>query len=464
MRLSSYCRTLGLTLSVSSLLKGKSLSIVADSASMDASTPFLTHVEVLNKAFGLSPIQRWFFDQAPREEHINKRHHYNQGFYVKMSRFVSPKRLSIAIRKIVQHHPMLHVRFTRSESGWTQSAPRVEDIVYNFSSADAQSLSEISSNAIELHRSLNFEQGPVFATALYYLTTENVQYLILVAHHLMVNLVSWRIKLDDLEALLSNKELIYSTSFQVWTQLQVEEARSPRFSPKKVLSTANIHDNLDFWNFDERTSNTTHDHITKTFEADLATTSLLLEDSNTAFNSEPVDIILAAAWDAFFQSFPERTGLIIFNEGHGREPLTDTAIDLSRTVGWFTTLSPLHVDRRVDDSVVHTVRLVKDARRRLPINGLAYWVSMFLNLDGIKAFKSHNASMEVQFNYLGQFQQLERTDSLFTAINLDDAVPVTSPYMPTSVLFDINVIIEAGVAKFSFAWNRYIDHQGSILA
>ena len=464
MRLSSYCRTLGLTLSVSSLLKGKSLSIVADSASMDAATPVLTHVEVLDKAFGLSPIQRWFFDQAPREEHINERHHYNQGFYVKMSRFVSPERLSVAMRKIVQHHSMLRVRFTRSESGWTQSAPRVEDTVYNFSSADAQSLSEISSNAIELHQSLNFEQGPVFATALYHLTTENVQYLILVAHHLVVDLVSWRIILDDLEALLSNKELMHSTSFQVWTQLQAEEARSPRFSPKKVLSTANVHDNLDFWNFDERTSNTTHDHITKTFEADLATTSLLLKDSNTAFNSEPVDIILAAVWDAFFQSFPERTGLTIFNEGHGREPLTDTAIDLSRTVGWFTTLSPLHVDRRVDDSIVHTVRLVKDARRRLPINGLAYWVSRFLNPDGIKAFESHNSPMEVQFNYLGQFQQLERTDSLFTAINLDDAVPATSPHMPTSVLFDINVIIEAGVAKFFFAWNRHIDHQDSILA
>ncbi|KAF2468358.1 acetyl-CoA synthetase-like protein [Lindgomyces ingoldianus] len=448
MRLSSYCRTLGLTLSVSSLLKGKSLIIVADPASMDAPTPVLTHVEVLDKAFSLSPIQRWFFDQAPLEEHLNERHHYNQGFYVKMSRFVSPQRLSVAMHKIVQHHSMLRVRFTTSRGGWTQSAPRVEDAVYNFSSVDAQSLSEITSNAIELHRSLNFEHGPVLATALYHLTPENVQYLILVAHHLVVDLVSWRIIMDDLEALLSDKELIHSTPFQVWTQLQAEEVR----------------DNLDFWNFNERTSNTTHDHIMKTFEADLATTSLLLKDSNIAFNSEPVDIILAAVWDAFFRSFPERTGLTIFNEGHGREPLTDTAIDLSRTVGWFTSLSPLHVDRSVDDSAVHTVRLVKDARRRLPTNGLAYWVSRFLNPDGIKAFESHSSPMEVQFNYLGQFQQLERADSLFTAINLDAAVPATSPHMPTSVLFDINVIIEAGVAKFCFAWNRHIDHQDSILA
>ena len=72
----------------------------------------------------------------------------------------------------------------------------------------------------------------------------------------------------------------------------------------------------------------------KTFEADLATTSLLLKDSNTAFNSEPIDIVPAAVWDAFIHSFPERTGFTVFNEGHGREPLTDTVIDLSRTVGW----------------------------------------------------------------------------------------------------------------------------------
>ncbi|KAF2752948.1 hypothetical protein EJ05DRAFT_523511 [Pseudovirgaria hyperparasitica] len=142
----------------------------------------------------------------------------------------------------------------------------------------------------------------------------------------------------------------------------------------------------------------------------------------------------------------------------------DVAIDLSRTVGWFTTLSPLHVDRNTDDNVLHTVRLVKDARRSLPTNGLAYWVSRFLNPDGIRAFQPHSSPMEVQFNYLGQFQQLERTNSLFSSINLDDAVSAASPHMPTSVLFDINVVIEAGVAKFCFAWNRHIDHQDSILA
>ena len=75
MRLSPYCRTLGLALSVSGLLKGKSLSIVADSASIDAVTPVLTHFDVLDKDFGLSPIQRWFFDQAPREEYLNERHY-----------------------------------------------------------------------------------------------------------------------------------------------------------------------------------------------------------------------------------------------------------------------------------------------------------------------------------------------------------------------------------------------------
>ena len=98
MRLSPYCHTLGLTLSVSSLLKGKSLSIVADSALMDAVIPVLTHVDVLDKAFILSPIQRRFFDQAPRGEYLNERHYYNQGFCVKMSRFVSPERLSVALR------------------------------------------------------------------------------------------------------------------------------------------------------------------------------------------------------------------------------------------------------------------------------------------------------------------------------------------------------------------------------
>ena len=75
-----------------------------------------------------------------------------------------------------------------------------------------------------LYQSLNFKQGLVFATTLYHLTTASVLYLILVAHHLVVDLVLWRVMLDDLEAFLSDKELMHSSQFQAWTQLRAKKA------------------------------------------------------------------------------------------------------------------------------------------------------------------------------------------------------------------------------------------------
>ncbi|KIE00723.1 nonribosomal peptide synthase, partial [Metarhizium majus ARSEF 297] len=465
MRLSSYCRVAGLIFSVSVLLKRKSLadvaqlSTIATDARVNRSKEYR---EDFDKAFTLSPIQKWFFAQTPSEDVTKEDYYCNQGFYVKVFRPVLTKHASLAIDMIVKRHSMLRARFERSNSGWMQRVPKPIDAVYHFGSSDAQSIHEIKASTTKSHKSLDIERGLVFAADLYNLPSGD-QYLTLIAHHLVVDLVSWRIILDDLETLLTGKKILDSFPFQVWSELQTSEAQSSKFAPDRVLSTKNVHNNHTFWNFTEHTSNTATDHIEKKLEVDKATTALLLKDANTAFNTEPIDLILSSIWDAFFYVFPEREGLTIFNEGHGREPWT-TDVDLSCTVGWFTTISPIHISRSDGNSRANISRLVKDARRQLPANGWAYWVSRHLNDQGIAAFESHASTMEVQFNYHGQFQQLERSDSLFEVVNFDDSVSQVGPLLPTSVLFDINVVIEAGITRFSFSWNRHLAHQDLIQA
>jgi amino acid adenylation domain-containing protein/non-ribosomal peptide synthase protein (TIGR01720 family) len=461
MRLAPYCRAANLIVSVAMILKCKSLADVAVQSSLASNTSTISYAEDFGKPFTLSPIQKWFFDQSSLEMiHKNNNYYCNQGFYVKVNRHVWDEEVSAAISQIVEQHSMLRARFERSESGWMQSIPPPAEAVFHFGSADALSLDEIKANASKSHQSLDIQRGLVFAADLYTLPC-GAQYLIFVAHHLVVDLVSWRIILDDLEALLNGKKLLDGLPFQLWNRLQIKEAQSSRFEPEKVLSTQNVHNNFEFWNFTEHTSNTTKDHAEKKFEIGKATTSLLLKEANAAFNTEPVDLILSAVWDAFFKAFPMREGLTMFNEGHGREAWT-SEIDLSRTVGWFTTMSPIHIARNAGDSGANIVRLVKDSRKRLPSNGWAYWVSRYLNDRGMKAFESHASTMEVQFNFHGQFQQLERSDSLFDVVNFDDSVSAVGPSLPTSVLFDINVVIEAGVTKISFAWNRHLTHQDLI--
>ncbi|QPH06324.1 nrps [Epichloe festucae Fl1] len=242
----------------------------------------------------------------------------------------------------------------------------------------------------------------------------------------------------------------------------VEKAESSEhIDPSKFLSTSGVSNDLTFWKFDESVSNTTSDHEMRSIDIDEHTTSLLLKDSNAALDSTPVDLLLSAVWAAFLSVFKDREGLTIFNEGHGRETWTPET-DPTRTVGWFTTMTPIHLSRAAigDDIAANVVRHVKDARRRLPSNGWAYFASRYLTNKGRLAFESHESTSEVLFNYHGQFQQLEKEDGLFENISLD--VPEEGTSLPASTLFNINVLFEGGTANYSFTYNRHIAHQGLI--
>ncbi|KAG5953513.1 putative NRPS-like protein biosynthetic cluster [Claviceps cyperi] len=122
-------------------------------------------------------------------------------------------------------------------------------------------------------------------------------------------------------------------------------------------------------------------------------------------------------------------------------------------------MTPLHVSR--DHSTSNISKVVKDIRIQLPSNGRAYFASRYLNSGGMKVFKSHNAVMEVLFNYHGQFQQLESDDGLFENFAFDDICDVGSS-LPASALFSINVSIEGGLTRFTFSWNKFINHQNLI--
>ncbi|KAG8414750.1 Nonribosomal peptide synthetase [Metarhizium acridum] len=456
MRVSPYCRASGILVSVASLLRSKKLVDVAESATV-AKGPSLSREEDFDKPFSLSPIQQWFFAQSPPDKVNTTRYYCNQAFYVQIKRPVSPDHVSLAIRKIVQEHSMLRARFhlDKTKGSWTQLIPKPRDALYHFAPLQADTLPAVQSVISQRHQELDIERGLVFAVDMFTLPSGE-QYLALIAHHLVVDLVSWRIILEDLESLLNGGTVLEELPFQVWHSLQKQEAQSPNFAPERVLSSE-VHNELDFWNYTPTTPNTFDDHIEETFEVDCATTAILLKEANRAFNTEPVDIILASVWDAFFNIFKMRNGLTIFNEGHGREPW-GAEIDLSRTVGWFTTMTPMHVSR--DHTRYNSARVVKDMRRQLPSNGWAYFTSRYLNDEGIKAFESHDCVMEVLFNYHGQFQQLESDDSLFENVAFD--IFDVGSDLPTSALFSINASIEGGLTKFTFSWNRHISHQDLI--
>lgn len=183
--------------------------------------------------------------------------------------------------------------------------------------------------------------GPIFAADLFNLRSGG-QVLFLVAHHLCVDMVSWRIVLQDLEELIVSGTLSdeKALSFQSWCAMQLERAKT--HDALLTLPFTPEQSNLEYWGMHE-TANVYGDIKIESFMLTEDATKYVLDGCHDVFGTDAVDILLASVIHSFRRTFNDRKVPTIYNEGHGREPW-DATIDLSRTVGWFTTMAPLLVD------------------------------------------------------------------------------------------------------------------------
>jgi non-ribosomal peptide synthase protein (TIGR01720 family) len=192
---------------------------------------------------------------------------------------------------------------------------------------------------------------------------------------------------------------------------------------------------------------------------DKETTAAMLGKCHAAFRTEPVDLYLAAVISSFAQAFPDRQTPTIFDEGHGRE-MEDTDLDISRTVGWFTTLKPIHVPVAADDDMTHTIKITKDRRRQLSSwNGHKYLASRVADKSG-EVVTVAGSAIEILFNYEGQYQQLEREGARLKMLPLP-AEDVGKDVRRFS-LFEISSVVKDGQLHFTFGYNKLANHQDKI--
>ncbi|KAH8723175.1 hypothetical protein GQ44DRAFT_761196 [Phaeosphaeriaceae sp. PMI808] len=412
-------------------------------------------VEELYQPFNLTPIQQLYFSIAPSANTM-----FHQSMVLRTTRPIEPQRLLAAVTELVRHHSMLRSRFIRSATGkWMQFITPDVASSYHLMSHELAAISETMQLMTAAQTRLNVEHGPMLAVDLYNVK-DGGQTLFVSAHHLIMDLFSWRVLLVDLETLLGGGQLSSEKPFpfQVWSKLQADYAQE-HLSPNKVLPTAfDIPAaNFEYWGMAAK-PNKFADVVRHGFSLDIATTVSLLGKCNQALRTEPLDIFLAALVSSFCRTFPDREAPPIYSESHGREAW-DADIDLSRTVGWFTTIAPTYVPTTARDNVFEILRRVKDTRRKTPANGWEYFCSRFLNSEGISAFKEH-WPMEILFNYQGQYQQLERSDSL---LNFDSMpTPELGGDMERVALFEIQAFIVQGAAQFSFAYNGKIEMQSRV--
>lgn len=457
MQVVAQCRSSGFILTVAGILRSKTIAKLAGLVQIEDKSPAATGgIKEADVDFDLSPIQQMFFETAP-----GGHNHFNQSFLVRLARLIEPLNVARAIEALVAQHRMLRARFFKTSHGrWTQTV--VENDVNNFifTYHKVSSRQKIDSITRASQECLNITQGPLFAVDM--IEVEGgALYLFLVAHHLVIDLVSWRILLGDLEELLlSGRTLgVPSTSFQTWCQLQaaystdnlLPEVALPHQMPAEL-------DLEEYWGV-SNDSNTCGNIEQHQFTLDAQTTRILFGPANYAFDTQPVEIFQAALLHAFIQTFADRPAPIIFTEGHGREPW-DPKIDLTRTVGWFTTIWPTQAELSSDHDILEAVRRTKDSRRSVPSKGWAYFTSRYLNAGGRRAFGRH-APVEILFNYAGLYQQLERSDALLQ-LEPKDGIADMAKDMGRFTLIDVAVSVSADCLQYIFYVNRLMRHQDAI--
>jgi non-ribosomal peptide synthase protein (TIGR01720 family) len=285
-------------------------------------------------------------------------------------------------------------------------------------------------------------------------------------HHLLVDGVSWRILLEDLQTAseqLSRGESVQlpakTTSFARWAERLVRYAQSPAVEEESSRWFGSRQGTVNPLPVDfENGENVGGSSESVSVSLSVEETEALLREIPEVYHTQINDVLLTAVAKAF-ATWTGDSSVLLALEGHGREPIFED-VDVSRTVGWFTTIYPvlLHVEQH--DSPGDALRSIKEQLRAVPNRGLNYGVLRYLKNSGVQAGPAHNLP-EVGFNYLGQFDQSLAEDSNFSVAG-ESSGPVFSPRNKRPWLLQVDGYVQEGQLRLTFDFSRNMHRRATI--
>ncbi|TLD17678.1 uncharacterized protein PgNI_00637 [Pyricularia grisea] len=460
----------GIFLSATELLQNSSLAQLAAMATSRGEMPRGWDVEPEGEQFDLSPMQQLYFlttmggDSRYRMGKDGS-YRYNQSLLLRVKRNFGFDDISAAVQALVGHHTMLRSRFFQTaEGGWTQRTVAPSNNSYAMQFSTIGNNKELEIVIARSQAMIDIESGPVFAVD-HIQTTDDYQMIYLVAHHLVVDLLSWRVILDDLNELLMSGSLLSHRSmpFQKWNELQKKEIEQTEIT--SPLPAGTPVGNYAYWGLQD-VSNTYADASELGFSLSPELTTILQSTCNRVFRTDSADIYLAALLLSFSQTFHDRSVPVIWNQEHGRD-VSDPAIDISDTVGWFTTLSPVgSVLAGTGNDFVDVLRRLKDVRRAMPRRGAQYFASKFFKFGGPDLF-TEDWPFELIFNYAGSLERLEESNGVLEQIpfpgrTLASKTSNIGPNVGRIALFEVSAMVSQGSAHVKLVYNKRSRHQDLI--
>jgi iturin family lipopeptide synthetase B len=381
--------------------------------SISALAPFVEKLErtadqsIISGAIPLTPIQERFFSGPEIDNH-----HYNLSVMLYSPERLEGKGIEEVVRKIQEHHDALRMTYNKVDGKIIQTnhGPAYPFFVQEHDLCNMmheEAVETLERYASEIQASINTAAGPLMKTGLFHLCDGDR--LLIVIHHLVIDGVSWRILFEDIESLYGqykNSEPfvlpLKTDSYKKWAKRLPEYANNKRFLKE-----------IDYWAGLGLTAaptiikdfpgenNLIKDADYVSFNLSEEETTNLLTKVNDPFGTEINDILLTALGMAFRETYGHDKVTIAL-EGHGREEIMKD-INVSRTIGWFTSIFPVVLDMSYERNLSRQIKEVKEILRRVPNKGIGYGILRYLTADDHKEGLRFDRDPQISFNYLGQF-------------------------------------------------------------
>ncbi|KVX89566.1 non-ribosomal peptide synthetase [Burkholderia ubonensis] len=378
------------------------LARVAKTEDVAQSAPVAQAATTAAAARVLTPAQQRFF--ALDVPHPG---HWNQAVAFDVRGSFDPAAFARAFDALLTHHEAFRRRFTRDAHGAWQAddAQRPYDAL-PFVEVAARDDADALARFDALQRRLDLGRGPL-ACACAARLPDGATRLFVAIHHAIVDGVSWRILLDDLDT--AYRAACEQRPIRLALQGLCADAWAARLARAATDPGSPFANETAYWTGMAQGDEVAPDHpdapatnadaavVVQTIDA--ALTRAALADAHAAYRTQTIEL-LAAALAMALADGRDAASCRVELEGHGREALFDDA-DASRTIGWLTSHYPVSLP--VAASARDTLCAVKDALRAVPHKGLGFGVLAHYGDAATRAALAAVPRPRVTFNYLGQF-------------------------------------------------------------
>lgn len=409
-------------------------------------------------AMPLLPIQRRFLQEA------GDRQHFNQAVLLRVPADLDSAALQAVVHHWYQRHDALRLRFVQdADHHWSAEHQPLDDamLAASWEQVDYRDADSVSRNAQTQQRAMNIHTGPLFK-AIHYRPDDGAPdgyRLLLVAHHLIVDGVSWRILLDDAQQWLGQasrgqplRPAAKTSAYQQWGEWLQDYVHSDAFQSQKAywhqqISRLASADAQRLHAEQPRCQHGDAGHITLDWSVEH--TRALLSQAGRAYRTQVNELLLSGLLLGLSR-WSGCTQVLIDLEGHGRES-RDERIDLTQTVGWFTSVYPLALSLPDgdNDDLGRLIQQVKQQYRAVPDHGIGYGLLRYLADDPVLA---DGPQAPVVFNYLGQFDQVVNDDGPFAGAPESRGDDV-SPERAMSHALNFNGLVADGCLSFDLSYD-----------